>query len=142
MSTIKDVPAEVLRKILSYLSPKDELSVAEASPDFERASDLQVEYNTNMRIQEGKRKLLIVIGETDCRNALSSALLFYEEIHLILSRSIVEDGNCDSTYNLRRWFEEVTGDGVAPFTTIEVVGRIKFCGCKFAFLTRCVFSTA
>ena len=136
MTTIKDLPLEAVQKVLSYLSVRDELSAAEAIPSFNMASEIQVETGTDFRIVPGKRILVVVTSETDCRSALSSSLIYYREVHLIFSRSVTNDSDCDDAYRMRRFFEEITGDGVAPFRSIELVGRIPSCGCGFAFLTR------
>ena len=136
MTTIKDLPIDVVQKVLSYLSVCDEMAVSEAIPSFEQASEIQIETSTDLRIHPKKRVLVVVTSEFNCRSALASALVYYRSVHLILSRSVTEENDCDNTYQMRKFLEDITGDGVAPFKSLELVGRIPSCGCSFAFLTR------
>ena len=136
MATIKSLPTDVIKKIFSFINVRDELAMVEAIPSFESSSEIQLETTTDFRVQEDKRILVVVTSETNCKNSMSAALIYYREVHLVLSRSVVEHSTCDNAYFLRRYLEEVTGDGTAPFTSIEIVGRIPSCGCGFACLTR------
>ena len=136
MASIKSLPIEVVRKIIAFLDTRDEMSAAEALPLFDAASDLQLETSTDLKILPKKKTLVVIVSETDCKTAISMALLHYEEVHLILCRSLVEKASSDSVYFLRRWLEELTADGVMPFKTIEMVGRMASCGCGFSSLTR------
>ena len=136
MATIKSLPTDVVKKILSYLSGRDEFSACEALPSFDFASDLQLEVTTDFRIREGKRILMVVASELDCKSSLCAALIYYKEVHLVLSRSMVETNSCDQAYFLRRYLEEITGDGTAPFASIELIGKMTSCGCGFACLPR------
>ena len=136
MTTVKDLPIDVIKKIVSFLDIRNEIAAAEAIPLFEAASEVQLENSTDFRIQDGKRILVVVTSETDCKSALSAALIYYKEVHLIISRSITETNSCDESYALRRYLEDITADGTAPFATIELIGKIPSCGCGFACLTR------
>ena len=136
MPTIKDIPIEVIEKILGFLNVREEMAAAESCPIFDNASKIQVETNSCFRIREGKRTLVLVLSETDCKSAMATALIYYDSVHIILGRSIAESNGCDQLYGLRKWCDEVTCDGVAPFSSIEVTGVIPSCGCGFAVFTR------
>ena len=69
---------------------------------------------------------------------MSTAVMFYAEVHLILTRSMVEAKGCDDLYATAKWMDEITMDGMKPFTTVEIVGKIASCGCGFGLLTRCL----
>ena len=136
MTTIESLPTELRRKIMGFLGTRDKLAAAEAAPTFDEACDVQIEHQTYFQSQRDKSILVLIVAETDCIEALKMALKHYSEIHLLLARSVVEEGNCDKLFGLRIWMDAVTDDGESPFTSIELVGQIPSCACGFGMLTR------
>ena len=136
MPTITDLPIEVVERIFQFLDAYDIMATIEAAPSLEEACDFQIEVLTDFKILPKKKKLIFVVKETDCQSAMSLALGYYSEVHIILSRSVVESWNCDQFYEALRWIDHVTNGGKILFASIEIVGRISKCACMFGMLTR------
>ena len=130
------VPPEIRSKILKLLNIRDQMSAAEASPLFEEVCNGQIESNTDFKLKEGKETLVLVVDEVRCAEATKMALVHYPTCHLIIARSIVMSTDSNEMTRLLRWLWEVTVDGENKFATIEMVGKITTCACKFADLLR------
>jgi hypothetical protein len=56
----------------------------------------------------------------------------YQEVNLVLARTLVETRDSGEMRRLVKWIEAVTMEGRNPFFAIELVGNIRTCGCCWA----------
>jgi hypothetical protein len=56
----------------------------------------------------------------------------YQEVNLVLARTLVETRDSGEMRRLVKWIETVTMEGRNPFFAIELVGNIRTCGCRWA----------
>ena len=121
---------------MNYLDVRDKMAAAEASPMLEDAVDTQIEHSTIFHVKANKKFLVVVLDEPVCYEAMRFALTAYKEVHLIIARSAVECQDSDPMWRIQKWLDDITCDGAIPFTSIELVGRIQACGCKYADIIR------
>ena len=157
---------------MNFLPVVDQQSAAEASPLWEEVSDVQIEHRSDFRydrketqldkmmkkimgggfdlecetlnrIRPNKTVLVVVLNENYCTRAMKAAILYFQEIHIILPRAVIEDVNTDKYYYLRCWMEAVTSDGKLPFTSVELVGKVQGCALgrlNITFFVRSLFT--
>ena len=108
----------------------------EASPVFEEAVDEQIEVYTRFDIRPHKLYLCLIVDELDCLTSVRLALNKYREVHLILGQGFSDAPEDDDLLRLFNWFHEVTSEGTKLFSTIEVIGHLRLCGCRCQNLLR------
>ena len=67
---------------------------------------------------------------------MKMAMTRYDEVHLIIAKSIVETPGCERILQVNAWLNLVTQGGENLFNTIEIPGTIRNCACRFGELTR------
>ena len=130
-----DLPLELQERIFAYLEPRDKLCAREASWDFEYFVDVQVAVDSWFNLEE-RDTLLLSFDEFWCTTATEMALTRYENVHLIIAKSIVETQGCERILQVNSWLNVVTHGGERLFKTIEIPGTIRNCACRFGELTR------
>ena len=73
---------------MEFLSPREKAQASEALQTLARVNDIQVESSSSFKIKPGRRVLVLVLTEMDCRSALTAAVTYFKEVHLILSYSV------------------------------------------------------
>ena len=134
-ATFWDLPWVLREKIFSYLEPRDKLGALEASWDFDDLVDVQVATDSWFGLQE-RNTLLCSFDEFWCVTSMKMAMTRYDEVHLIIAKSIVETPGCERILQVNAWLNLVTQGGENLFKTIEIPGTIRNCACRFGELTR------
>ena len=130
MPGIKDLPLEILREIMGYLSVRDKLRALESSNIFEDAIDEQLEAYSRFDLKPHKLSLCLVLDEIECVESTRLALRNYREVNLVLCPNFIDEPSDDDLLRLFSWLHAVTEDGTNLFATIEIVGFIRVCGCR------------
>ena len=136
--SLEKMPLEIRCKIMSYLGQEDQQQAAEASRALDAAVPTQYESTTDFRIQHGKKILVMVVNEGDCRRALMQAVKYYQQIHVMLAAAVVSRTSGDLLKKIIKWLKRGTRNGRYPVTTIEIPGPATpdRCGCIFGRLFR------
>ena len=137
MTEFKDWPWDVKRHLMTFLPARDKFSLAEAYPAFNSANPIQLVHKTNFKILKRRTDIIIILTETNCVSATKAALKKKKlEVHLVLSRSMVESTRMSHHLDLSLWMNKVTDNGKTLFDSIELWGAIRMYGAIFGNLTR------
>ena len=126
----------VMKTMMRLLDIRNRMTCAESNPLLDRMVEEQYEHTSEFAAREGKRILILALAETDHTHAMLRDRAQFQEIHLLLGRIIVEDHSHGRLIEALRWLRAVTDDGLLPLTTIEIIGTIRTCGCRFGELTK------
>lgn len=137
MSEFKEWPWDVKRHLMTFLTAQDKFSLAEAYPTFNSANPIQLVHKTKFKVLKRRTSLVLILTETNCVSATKAALRKNKlEVHLIISRSMVESTRMSQQMDLAVWINKVTDDGKTNFYSIELWGSIRMYGAIFGNLAR------
>ena len=125
-----------IRTILRTLDVRNRVTCGESNPSLDRLIEEQYETSTEFAARPGKTILILALEETYHSSPLLRYRGQFEEIHIILGRAITEPRSHERLLEALRWLKTVTTDGELPVMTLELVGIIHACGCRFGELTR------
>ena len=136
MAAVESRDENEIRKMLLTLDVRNRITCGESNPSLDKLIDEQYESSTEFAARPGKKILILALEETHHSTAFCRDRSQFKEIHVILGRAITEPRSHEKLLEALRWLKRVTEDGQNPLTTIELVGTIRACGCRFGELTR------
>ena len=127
---------ELMKRLITLLGVRERVACAEASPTFDRVVEEQIECSTTWQWRRGKRILVLALKETEETESMHEFRAHYIEVHVILAKKIVEAPGHKNLKKALEWLKEVTYDGRVPVTTVEIMGSMGACGCRFGEIAR------
>ena len=136
LAAVESRDTNKIRKMLRTLDIRNRITCGESNPSLDRLISEQIESSTEFAARPGKTILILALEETHHSRPFRYHRGQFEEIHVIFGRAITEPRSHEKLLEALRWLKTVTDDGEHPVTTLELVGVIRACGCRFGELTR------
>ena len=128
------------RRIMDSLTPSEKADAAKALRCLEAVNTIQLEVTSDFKIQPGRKILVLALPEILTNVSISRSLTYFEEVHLIIPRTVTEDRTGKALSSFMTRLEEITANASKPFETIELWGYLDFsgvgCGCELARMLR------